>query len=475
MGGFTTYIGLEIHIHLLTRTKAFCSCRAAYGDPPNTNICPVCLGYPGVLPAVNIRALEMAYTVASALRCELSRHTVFERKNYFYPDMPKNYQISQFTDPIGRGGRFAFETGSGEKQVRIHDVHLEEDAGKMIHTPQMSMLDFNRAGTSLLEIVTEPDLSDGREAEEFLKAFRRLVRSLGVCDGSMEEGSLRCDANISVNHAGAGLGTKVEIKNLNSFRFVRKAMDYEQRRQMKMIRTGARVVQETRLWDEERSRSSSMRSKEAAHDYRYFPEPDLPPFIPDEQFLSRCAAAAGELPLERKQRLADSFGLSEELADFLTEEKYRADFFEQCITYQAPPQTAAKWLKGDITGQLARRNLELDASPLTPVRAAALLGMLDQGILHAQSARQVLELVLDRDMDPQTLAEMEGLTGSDDEQMLLSVIDQVLSNHQGAAAQAADGSDKAVGFLMGQVLKASEGSPDPKHVRRLLCERIRCS
>ena len=472
MALFQTFIGLEIHIHLLTKTKVFCSCRSAFGDKPNTNICPVCLGYPGVLPAVNAEALKMSYMVGTALHCELSEHTLFERKNYFYPDMTKNYQISQFSDPVGRNGWFEFETGGSIKRIRIHDVHLEEDAGKMIHDGARSLLDYNRAGTGLLEIVTEPDFTGSGEAEDFLQSFRRMVRYLGVCDGNMEEGSLRCDANISINRKGKGLGTKVEIKNLNSSRFVRKALQYEYKRQAKTIKTGGSIIQETRLWNEENQKTLSMRTKEAAHDYRYFPEPDIPPFVPDEVFLHDVTEAMTELPLARKQRIAGEYPLTEELAVFLTEEKNRADFFETVIAEGADAAETAKWLKGETVKQLSRRDLELSASSLTPIRFAVLMKMLASGTIHANIARKVLELILDQDEDPEILVEREGLAGSNDQAELSQIIDQVVSDNPAATAQIQDGNTRAVGFLMGQVMKTTGGSADPKSVRSLLMEKL---
>ncbi|MCX7032344.1 MAG: Asp-tRNA(Asn)/Glu-tRNA(Gln) amidotransferase subunit GatB, partial [Spirochaetes bacterium] len=283
---YASFVGLEVHVHLATKTKCFCGCRAAFGDEPNTNVCPVCLGYPGALPALNTEAVRLAYLVARALGCTLAGRTLFERKNYFYADMPKNYQISQFRSPIGVDGQVEIELRKRRRHVRIREVHLEEDAGKMIHAGDATLLDYNRAGTSLLEIVTQPDLEVGEEAEVFLQQLRRLVRWLGVSDGNMEEGSLRCDANVSINLPGQGLGSKVEVKNLNSFKFVRRALDHEIERQTEILDRGGTVRQETRLWNENRDVTESMRTKESAHDYRYFPEPDLPPFTADAAFLA---------------------------------------------------------------------------------------------------------------------------------------------------------------------------------------------
>jgi aspartyl-tRNA(Asn)/glutamyl-tRNA(Gln) amidotransferase subunit B len=473
MAVLDTFIGLEVHIHLLTKSKAFCSCPSEYGAPPNTHICPVCLGYPGVLPSVNREALKFSYIVGRALNCTLSQKTTFERKNYFYPDMAKNYQISQFSEPVGTGGWFEFETGSKVKRVRIHDIHLEEDAGKMIHEGERTLIDYNRAGTSLLEIVTEPDFSSGEEAEDFLQAFRRLVRYLGVCDGNMEEGSLRCDANISVNRKGKGLGTKVEIKNMNSSRNVRKAMRYEYMRQARAMKNGSPVIQETRLWDDSKQRSYSMRTKETAHDYRYFPEPDIPPFIPDQVFCDEVEMGGCELPLDRKRRFADKFKLPDDLADYLCEEKGRADFFEQLIEKNnLSPAECAKWLKGEVAKSLTKRGLLLGSSPLTPERLQRILRDLQEGSIHAAIAREVIEGVLDEDLEPEQVLERRNLFPDKvDEHKLEQIITNVVDQNAKAAAQVRSGDQKVIGFFVGQVMKEVGASADPKRVREFL-ERI---
>ena len=465
-----TFIGLEVHIHLLTRSKVFCSCTSEFGALPNTHVCPVCLGYPGALPVLNRQSLLYSYMVGTALECRLSNKTVFERKNYFYPDMSKNYQISQYTDPIGTDGWFEFETGGTIKRVRIHDIHLEEDAGKMIHDGERTLIDYNRAGSSLLEIVTEPDFSSGEEAEDFLQAFRRMVRYLGVCSGNMEEGSLRCDANISVNRSGKGLGTKVEIKNLNSSRHVRKALRYEQRRQMRALKTGTEIIQETRLWDEQRQKTLSMRTKEAAHDYRYFPEPDIPPFMPDQQFYSEVQTCMRELPLKRKQRLLSEYGLTDELAEYVCEERDRADFFEKTVsTKRVPASLCAKWMKSEVAKQMGRRSMELHESPLNVERFQQLLGALESGEIHAQAAREVLEAVLDENRDPQTIITERGLAaGRVDDGQLISLVEDVLDAQPQAVSQFADGDRKVLGFLIGQVMKQTSSPADPKRVRMLL-------
>ncbi|MFO7849077.1 MAG: Asp-tRNA(Asn)/Glu-tRNA(Gln) amidotransferase subunit GatB [Spirochaetia bacterium] len=469
---YTTYIGLEIHIQLLTKTKAFCSCRTSFGDEPNTHVCPVCLGYPGVLPALNENAVFKAYQVARALSCTLSPSTVFERKNYFYPDMPKNYQISQYAHPIGRDGYIDFPFEGGIKRVGIHDVHLEEDAGKMIHAGDITLLDYNRAGTPLLEIVTEPDLRSGEEAEAFIQYFRSAVRHMEVCDGNMEEGSLRCDANVSVNRSGEGLGTKVEIKNLNSSRFVRLSLSYESRRHEKMLREGKSLVQETRLWNENRDITVGMRTKEESHDYRYFPEPDLPPFRPTEAFLSRVQESLEELPLPRRKRFVETCGVTEGQAVFLAEEKERARFFEESIALGADPQEAAVWLSGEVLYRLNRTGSNLGGSPLTPKRFAVILRLMADGTIHGKLGKQLLQAVFEEDKDPLQIIEEKGwkkITGEDE---LLPVIRSVIGSHPEAVSQAREGEEKVLGFLMGQIMKETSGRAEPQLSREILIREI---
>ncbi len=472
MSAYQSFIGLEIHIQLLTKTKIFCGCRSAFGDEPNTNVCPVCMGYPGVLPALNKEAIAKAYLVARALDCSLAAAAVFERKNYFYPDLPKNYQISQFASPVGRNGRIALELSGKVKRVRIHDVHLEEDAGKMIHAGDVSLLDYNRTGTPLLEIVTEPDLELGEEAEQFLQHFRRLVRYLGVCDGNMEEGSMRCDANVSVNLAGKGLGSKVEIKNLNSSRFVKKALTYEIARHTELLEAGGKVLQETRLWNENRDLTEGMRSKEQADDYRYFPEPDLPPFTADPSFLAEVEGALVELPAARRARMARDYSLSDAQLDFITEEKERADFYERTVALGADPLTTASWLGSDVKKLLNREGLELAKSPLTPERLAELLVLLGENRIHGKIAKQALEVLFAEDKDPAQIIREQGWERIDDAGDVAGFVDAAITANPQAAAAIRGGDPKAIGFLVGQVMKTSSGRADPQLVHQLLRERL---
>ncbi|MFP4331563.1 MAG: Asp-tRNA(Asn)/Glu-tRNA(Gln) amidotransferase subunit GatB [Spirochaetaceae bacterium] len=469
---YQTYVGLEIHIQLQTQSKVFCGCRANFGDEPNTNVCPVCLGYPGVLPSLNEEAIRMGYLVARALNCDLARECTFERKNYFYPDLPKNYQISQFAQPLGTNGYLDLTFRKKTKRVRIHEVHLEEDAGKMIHVGDISLCDYNRAGTPLLEIVTEPDLEIGEEAEVLLQELRRIVRYLGVCDGNMEEGSMRCDANSSVNLRGAGLGSKVEIKNLNSSRFVKRALNFELDRQQEILERGGSVQQETRLWNENRDLTESMRTKENANDYRYFPEPDLPPFRATEEFLQGVESMLLELPPRRRERFVADYHVSEAQAAFLCEEKPLADFFEATVAAGASPQEAATWLQGDVRKLLNRREESLSASNLTPGRLAQLLTLLSDGRIHGKIAKQTLEMVFEEDRDPGQIIKGKGWEQITDAAELSPIIDTVLRENESAVAQIREGDAKPMGYLVGRIMKATEGRAEPKLVQSILKEQL---
>ncbi len=469
---YRSFVGLEIHVQLATNTKVFCGCRASFGDEPNTNVCPVCMGYPGVLPALNDEAITMAYRVARALHCTLAPRTMFERKSYFYPDLPKNYQISQFASPVGTDGWIDLEFHKKKKRIRIQECHLEEDAGKMVHAGEMSLLDYNRAGTPLLEIVTAPDLEIGDEAEILLRQFRRMVRYLGVCDGNMEEGSLRCDANVSVNVSESGLGSKVEIKNLNSSRFVRKALNFEISRQEAILTRGGTVVQETRLWNENRDVSEPMRTKESAHDYRYFPEPDLPPFVPTPEFLEMIESSTIELPVDRKDRLIREYGLPDTPADVICDERSTADFFEEAVQLGSDPVVAATWLTSDVRKLLNRDGVELVSSPLSPVRFAELLMLLAEKKIHGKIAKQTLEAVFSEDKDPLAVIREKGWEQITDSARIASIVDEILAEHPQAVEDVRSGNTKTLGFLVGQVMKATSGRAEPQIVHDILKEKL---
>ncbi len=490
---YQSFIGLEVHIHLLTASKVFCGCRAAFGEEPNTNVCPVCMGYPGVLPALNGEALRMSAVVARALNCSIAEKTWFERKQYFYPDMPKNYQITQFASPIGTDGWVDLEFHRMKKHIRIKECHLEEDAGKMVHAGNVSLLDYNRAGTSLLEIVTEPDFEIGEEAELFLQQLRRTVRYLGVCDGNMEEGSMRCDANVSVNLRGAGLGRKVEIKNLNSSRFVKLGLNYEIKRQTEILEKGGTVKQETRLWNENRDQTEAMRSKESAHDYRYFPEPDLPVFTSDAAFLASVDASLVELPVAREGRLTAEFGLTEAQAALVCEEKALADYFEEAVSSavarglgkaEAAERTVA-WLSSDVKRIMNRDGLDasdLSSLRLTPARLASLVALIATGRISGKIAKQTLEAVFTEDADPEAIVEQRGWEQITDPAVIGAAVEKVFSEDPSAvsaagAVNAAGAGDPArykslVAYLVGKVLAATGGRAEPGIARSLVEARF---
>jgi aspartyl-tRNA(Asn)/glutamyl-tRNA(Gln) amidotransferase subunit B len=475
VGVYQSFLGLEVHTQLLTHTKVFCGCRAAFGDEPNANVCPVCMGYPGVLPTLNAEAIRMGYVVARALNCVLATSCLFERKNYFYPDLPKNYQISQFRSPLGTDGWVEIELRKRKKRVRIKEVHLEEDAGKMIHAGDVTFLDFNRAGTPLLEIVTQPDMEVGEEAEVFLQQLRRMVRYLGVCDGNMEEGSMRCDANVSINLEGRGLGSKVEVKNLNSSRFVRKAITYEIERQTEIIDRGGSVTSETRLWNENRDVTESMRTKESSSDYRFFPEPDLPPFAPDEAFLEKVERSLVELPEVRKARFIADYRLSEDQAELLCEEKPTADFYEATIGLGADPLSAALWLASDVKKHLNRTGASLAGGPLTPARFAEMLALLTQKKIHGRIAKSVLEAVFTEDKDPLAIIREKGWEQITDPAALGGLIDRVMAANSPAVAAIRAGDTKPTMFLVGEIMRETSGRADPGLVQALVRQKLAVS
>jgi aspartyl-tRNA(Asn)/glutamyl-tRNA(Gln) amidotransferase subunit B len=488
---YTSYIGLEVHIHLLTKTKVFCACEAAFGDEPNTHICPVCLGHPGVLPSLNQEALRMGLLVARALDCTIPERTWFERKQYFYPDMPKNYQISQFASPLGSNGGMEISVGGRIKRIRIRECHLEEDAGKMIHAGNVTLLDYNRAGMALLEIVTEPDMETGEEAELFIQQLRRTVRYLEVCDGNMEEGSLRADANVSINLPGMGLGKKVEIKNLNSSRFVRLGLDYEIQRQTELLDGGKTVVQETRLWNENRDQTESMRTKENAHDYRFFPEPDLPVLELSADYLRGLETALVELPFARVQRLEGQYGLTASHADSLCEEKPLADYFEQAVAEAerkgleksegAPKITA--WITSDIKKIWNREGISasnLAEFQLTATRLAELVVLVVQGKISGKNAKQILELVVVEDRDPEAIMVQRGWEMITDTALLRSVVDRVCEQQitvlQSAQGAAKNGDTKRraslEAYLVGQAVSQTQGKGEPTAIKRLIEQKV---
>ena len=474
MTEYEAVIGLEIHAQLQTVSKIFCGCSTAFGAPPNTHVCPVCLGFPGALPVVNRAAVDDGVRAALALGCLINPVSIFARKNYFYPDLPKGYQISQYEQPLASRGLVEFEGPAGPRRVGITRVHLEEDAGKSLHegfsdSDRKTYVDFNRSGVPLIEIVTEPDLRSAADAAAFFSHLREILVWLEVNDGNMEEGSLRCDANVSVRPAGqATLGTKAEVKNLNSFRFLQRALEHEIDRQIDVLRRGGRVVQETRLWDSSAGVTVSMRSKEEAHDYRYFPEPDLPPVIVDEARLERIRSAMPELPDARRARFAEAYALPSYDASQVTQSRGLADFFEAAVAAGAPAKAAANWMMGELARALKEAGLPIERSPIDPRRLAGLIALIENGTISGAIAKGVFGKMFSSDRSAAEIVESDGLAQIDDDAKIAGPIADVLAKNGDAVAQFRAGKASTLAFLVGQVMKATSGKANPKRVNELL-------
>ena len=473
-------IGLEVHAQLLTASKIFCGCSTKFGREPNENACPICAGFPGVLPVLNKRVIEFAIKAGVATRCEIARTSVLARKHYFYPDLPKGYQISQYELPICFNGHIDIEVDGAAKRVRLTRIHLEEDAGKNIHDAHSdsSLVDLNRAGVPLLEIVTEPDLRSPQEAGAYLKTLRTIVQYLGICDGNMEEGSFRCDANISVRPQGSErLGTKVEIKNLNSFRAVDHALGFEIERQIETLSRGGKVSQETRLWDEQREETRSMRSKESAHDYRYFPDPDLLPLTVDDNWIAEIIATLPELAAARKQRYMSDYGLPAYDAELLTSRKDVADYFEDAVKIHANPKALSNWIVGDLFRELKERQLDeqlyITKWPVEPERLAQMVQLIDRGKISGKIAKTVFEAMLDSDQLPQQIVNEKGLEQVSDLSSIETAIDQVLAANVKQVEQYRSGNEKVFGFIVGQIMKATHGKANPQKVNEVLRAKLK--
>jgi aspartyl-tRNA(Asn)/glutamyl-tRNA(Gln) amidotransferase subunit B len=477
---FQMVIGLEVHAQLLTRSKIFCGCSTAFGGEPNTHVCPVCLGLPGVLPSLNERVVEMAVRTGLALGSTIRDRSIFARKNYFYPDLPKGYQTSQYEAPICDGGVVELTVDGEEKRIRLVRIHMEEDAGKNLHevSPDGSSgVDLNRAGVPLLEIVSEPDLRSVDEAIEYLKSLRAILMYLGVNDGNLQEGSFRCDANVSVMRKGADrYGTRCEIKNMNSFRFLRQAIDYEVRRQVELVEEGKPVVQETRLFDPDRGETRSMRSKEEAHDYRYFPEPDLPPVIVPPELVERVRRELPELPRARAARYQRELGLSPYDAGLLVAERPVAEFFDATVAaYGRGPEAAKKvanWTNGEVARLANERGEGPGAWKLTPARLAAILKLVDAQTIGGPGAKQVLEEVFATGAEPDEVVRQKGLAQVSDAGALEAAVDQVLAASAAEVERYKGGNKKLMGFFVGQVMKATKGKGNPAVVNQILKKRL---
>ena len=470
-----TVIGLETHVELATKTKIFCSCTTAFGGEPNTHCCPVCMGMPGTLPVVNRRVVEFACRAGLALNCQITRYNKFDRKNYFYPDLPKAYQISQLYLPIARDGAVAIPAGEGQERTsRIHELHMEEDAGKLVHDPwtDQTRCDYNRCGVPLIEIVTEPDFRTADEVIAYLEKLKSTLEYLGVSDCKMQEGSLRCDVNLSVRPAGSrALGTRTEMKNLNSFKAISRAIAYEARRQIELLEEGGHVVQETRRWDENKDASFSMRSKEDAQDYRYFPEPDIPPLELSQEYLDGLRAAQPELAQAKRERYESQYGLPEYDAWMLTGQKALADFFEETVALGADPKTASNWIMGQVLRQLSARGLEARDMPLRPQTLARLIVLVDQGKVNRNTAVQVFDAVFDGG-DVDAYVREHGLEQVSDEGVVAAAVEQAFRDNPQSVEDYRAGKEKAMGFLVGQVMRLLCGKADPKVVNRLVREKL---
>ncbi len=483
---YEAVIGLETHCQLSTETKIFSNSSTEFGAPPNTNIDPICMGLPGVLPVLNQKVLEYAVKAGLALNCKIAPYSKFDRKQYFYPDLPKNYQISQYDLPIAEHGWLEIELydkASGtatRKRIGITRLHMEEDAGKLVHGGSdrlagstFSLVDYNRAGVPLIEIVSEPDLRTGQEAAEYAQELRRIVRYLGVSDGNMQEGSLRCDVNISVRPVGSDkFGTKVEIKNMNSFNAIQRAIEYEIERQIQAIEAGERIVQETRLWEENSQRTVSMRTKEGSSDYRYFPEPDLGPIEVSQEQLGQWQSELPELPYEKRQRYESELGLSAYDARVLTDDRSIAEFFEATVQAGSNPKLAANWIMGDISAHLNNTGASITSLPLKPADLAELTALIEDNTISSKIAKDILPELLAKGGSPKKLVESKGLIQISDTGVIEAAIEEVLASHPNELEQYRNGKTKMLGFFVGQVMKKTGGRADPKLTNQLLAKKL---
>ncbi len=475
MNRYESVIGLEVHAQLKTESKIFCSCSTKFGQEPNENTCPVCFGMPGVLPVLNKKAVEYGIKMALAVDCRVNQRSVFARKNYFYPDLPKGYQISQYEEHLAEHGRIIIVSGEGEKQIGITRIHMEEDAGKSIHssTDNKSYVDLNRTGVPLLEIVSEPDMRSPQEAVAYLKALRGILLYLDICDGNMEEGSFRCDANVSIRPRGRQeYGTRAEIKNLNSFRHVQKALEYEISRQADLVSDGEAVIQETRLYDVDRGVTRSMRSKEEAHDYRYFPDPDLTPLIIDPDWVESLKNLLPELPIARQERFVRVYNLPEPDALVLTSEKDLADFFEKAVSEFSRPKKICNWIMGELLGKLNETGLNISGARISPGQLAKLVRMVDEGRISGKIAKTVFAEVFEKGIDPEQVVAEKGLSQISDASALEAAVDDVLKAYPEEVKRYREGQKKLIGFFVGQVMKQTRGQANPGLVNKILSEKL---
>ena len=472
---YETVIGLEVHVELATKTKIFCGCSTAFGGDPNTHTCPVCTGMPGSLPVLNKQVLEYAVAVGLATNCSITQYCKFDRKNYFYPDNPQNYQISQLYLPICRNGKVEIETEAGKKFVGIHEIHMEEDAGKLIHDEwdDCSLVDYNRSGVPLIEIVSEPDMRSADEVIAYLEKLRMIVQYLGASDCKLQEGSLRADVNLSVREVGSEkFGTRTEMKNLNSFRAIRRAIEGETERQIDLIEAGEKVVQETRRWDDNRGESYAMRSKEDAQDYRYFPDPDLVPIVLSDEFLEEIRRNQPELRDEKIERYRREFDIPEYDIDIITGSKRMADLFEATVALGAQPKKVSNWLMVETLRLLKEKEMDSEDIRFSPQNLAKLIGLQEAKAINSTVAKEVFEIMFDQDIDPEVYVEEKGLKTVNDEGALRKTVEEVIANNPQSVEDYRSGKEKAIGFLVGQTMKAMKGKADPGMVNQLLKELL---
>jgi aspartyl-tRNA(Asn)/glutamyl-tRNA(Gln) amidotransferase subunit B len=472
MEEYEIIIGLEVHVELLTKSKMFCSCSTEFGSPPNKNICPVCTGMPGVLPVINKKAVELAIKTAIVFNSNISSFCRFARKNYFYPDLPKNYQISQYEEPLATGG---FLEVDGRK-INFKRIHLEEDAGKLLHSEKgnFSYVDFNRSGIPLLEMVTEPDIRSPEEAEKFLEKLKKILEYLEISDCNMEEGSLRCDANISVRKKGENLlGVKTEVKNMNSFKSVRKALLYESKRQIEILKRGERIIQETRLWNEKQQITEPMRTKEEAHDYRYFPEPDLVPLEIDEKWISEIKSQIGELPDERKERFKNQYKLSDYDANVLTSQKGIADYFEECVKLYKNPKIVANWIMDQLLSLTKGKILKASEIPLKSEYLIEILNLIDEGKITQTTGKEIFKESYQKGISPGIIVKEKNLIQIEDREILKKYAEEVIKENEKAVNDWKKGKEQVIGFLVGQVMKKMSGKANPNIVKEILIDYLK--
>lgn len=478
MSQYETVIGLEVHVELKTRSKIFCDSTTEFGGDPNTHVCPICLGLPGTLPVVNKTVVEYAIRAGLAINCQIAGFSRFHRKNYYYPDMPKNYQISQYDQPIALNGYLDVDLDGQTRRIGITRLHIEEDTGKLVHqgtitTTPYSLVDYNRAGVPLIEIVSEPDMRSPEEARRYMEKLRTILLYTGVSDCKMEEGSLRCDANISLRPVGSTeFGTKTEIKNLNSFKALQRALTYEVQRQTGILSKGGRIVQETRTWDEGQGITLPLRSKEFVHDYRYFPDPDLVPMLIDQAWVDDIRSSLPELPDQRRQRYIEELGLPEQDASLLTETKELADYFEECVRAYPHPKTVSNWVMGDLSRLMNAKAQDISSCRIKPEQLGSLLQHIDQGTISGKIAKGVFEEMFATGKSPEVIIKEKGLLQISDELVIAAVVDEVLANNPKSVEDFKAGKEKAIGFLVGQVMKVTKGKANPGLVNRLLKEKL---